>query len=50
MKKLSLILNVLLTCALFLMLVAFGLPPASAQAAPTVEANVDVAEEPELIF
>jgi len=49
MKKLSLILNVLLACALFLMLVAFGLPAASAKAAPTGEATVEVAEEPELI-
>jgi hypothetical protein len=49
MKKLSLILNILLACALFLMLVAFGLPPASAKAAPTAETAVDAADEPELI-
>ena len=49
MKKVSLILNALLACALVSMLVAFGLPVASARAAPTDEAAVEVSEEPELI-
>ena len=49
MKKISLILNALLACALFLALVAFSLPPASAKAAPTDETAIEVAKEPELI-
>ena len=49
MKKLSLILNALLAFAMFLILVVFGLPPASAQAAPTAEAAAGAVKEPELI-
>jgi hypothetical protein len=48
MKKVSLILNALLVCALFSMLATLGLPPASAKAAPTDEATFEIVKEPEL--
>jgi uncharacterized protein YggE len=49
MKKASLFLNAFLACALLFMLVAFGLPAASAKAAPTADATLEVAEDSELI-
>lgn len=48
MKQTSVILNAILACALIFMLAAFGLPNASAQAAPTAEATLEHPEKTEL--
>ena len=49
MKRTFTTLNTVLACILILTLVALGLPSVSVMAAPTAEASIEAAEEPELI-